>query len=132
MEVLKIMMSVLEREVILGGLTFTGSLMAAGKQQEVLPQRRITYKGQNVVNFLLFSVAVGSAVYLVLHPEAKQFFPLIVGVSLLFGVLLVIPIGGAALPTLVCLFNGPSRLVATALRFLFQHHSLCTPCLPHR
>ncbi len=73
-------LSVLSMEVILGGLTFTGSLMAAGKLQEILPQRPITYKGQNLVNFLLFPVAIGSAVYLVLHPEARQFFPLIVGI----------------------------------------------------
>ena len=69
----KFMMSVLSMEVILGGLTFTGSLMAAGKLQEVLPQRPITYKGQNLVNLLLFIVAVGSAVYLVLHPGAREF-----------------------------------------------------------
>src|ERR1035441_1621173 len=66
-------MSVLSMEVILGGLTFTGSLMAAGKLQEILPQRPITYKGQNLVNFLLFVVALGSAVYLVLHPQAIIF-----------------------------------------------------------
>ena len=81
-DVSKFMMSVLSMEVILGGLTFTGSLMAAGKLQEVLPQRPITYKGQNLVNFLLFSTAVGSAVYLVLHPGAKELFPLVVGISL--------------------------------------------------
>src|SRR6202021_1173018 len=78
-------LSVLSMEVILGGLTFTGSLMAAGKLQEILPQRPITYKGQNLVNFLLFTVTVGSAVYLVLHPEAKQLFPLVVGISLIIG-----------------------------------------------
>ena len=71
----KFMMSVLSMEVILGGLTFTGSLMAAGKLQEILPQRPITYKGQNLVNLLLFLVAVGSAVYLVLHPGAKNLLP---------------------------------------------------------
>src|SRR5208337_5596171 len=70
----KFMMAVICMEVILGSLTFTGSLMAAGKLQEVLPQRPITYKGQNIVNFLLLAVAIGSAVYLVLHPEAKQLF----------------------------------------------------------
>ena len=74
-------MSVLSMEVILGGLTFTGSLMAAGKLQEILPQRPIIYKGQNLVNFLLLGVAVVSAIYLVLHPEAKVLFPVIVGVS---------------------------------------------------
>src|SRR2546428_8524813 len=98
-------MSVLSMEVILGGLTFTGSLMAAGKLQEILPQRPITYKGQNLVNFLLFAVAVGTAVYLVLHPEAKQFFPVIIGVSLIFGVLLVIPIGGRGFPAVNLPFN---------------------------
>src|ERR1700678_4546596 len=63
-------LSVLSMEVILGGLTFTGSLMAAGKLQEILPQRPITYKGQNFVNFLLFAVAVVSAVWLGLYPDA--------------------------------------------------------------
>src|ERR1700761_6008213 len=69
------MMAVLSMEVILGSLTFTGSLMAAGKLQEVLPQRPLTYKGQNLVNFLLLLIAVALAVYLVLHPEAKQLYP---------------------------------------------------------
>src|SRR6266403_495886 len=54
-----LMMSVLCCEVILGGLTVTGSLMAAGKLQEVLPQRPITFKGQNVVNLGLLAVAIG-------------------------------------------------------------------------
>jgi NAD(P) transhydrogenase subunit beta len=111
-------------EVILGGLTFTGSLMAAGKLQEILPQRPITYKGQNLVNFLLFAVAVGSAVYLVLHPEAKQFFPLIVGVSLIFGVLLIIPIGGADMPTVISLLNGYAGLSAAAMGFVLQNKLL--------
>src|SRR5499426_4697794 len=71
----KFMMSVLSLEVILGSLTLTGSLMAAGKLQEVLPQRPITYKGQNFVNLSLLAIAVGIAVYLVLHPGAKQLFP---------------------------------------------------------
>jgi H+-translocating NAD(P) transhydrogenase subunit beta len=120
----KFMMSVLSMEVILGGLTFTGSLMAAGKLQEILPQRPITYKGQNLVNFLLFAVAVGSAVYLVLHPEVKQFFPLIVGVSLIFGVLLVIPIGGADMPTVISLLNGYAGLSAAAMGFVLQNKLL--------
>src|SRR5215472_10964222 len=52
-EIPRFMMAVLSMEVILGSLTFTGSLMAAGKLQEILPQRPLTYKGQNFVNFLL-------------------------------------------------------------------------------
>src|ERR1700749_224176 len=60
------MMAVLSMEVILGSLTFTGSLMAAGKLQEILPQRPLTYKGQNFVNLGLLGVAVALAVVLVL------------------------------------------------------------------
>ena len=119
-DVPRFMMSVLSMEVILGGLTFTGSLMAAGKLQEILPQRPITYKGQNLVNFLLFAVAVGSAVYLVLHPGAKIFFPIIVGVSLIFGVLLVIPIGGADMPTVISLLNSYAGLSAAAMGFVLD------------
>jgi NAD(P) transhydrogenase subunit beta len=111
-------MSVLSMEVILGGLTFTGSLMAAGKLQEILPQRPITYKGQNLVNLLLFIVAVGSAVYLILHPEAKLFFPLIVGV------LLVIPIGGADMPTVISLLNSYAGLSAAAMGFVLNNKLL--------
>jgi H+-translocating NAD(P) transhydrogenase subunit beta len=116
----KFMMSVLSMEVILGGLTVTGSLMAAGKLQEILPQRPITYKGQNLVNFLLLAVAIGSAGYLVLHPEAKQFFPLILGVSLIFGILLIIPIGGADMPTVISLLNGYAGLSAAAMGFVLD------------
>jgi NAD(P) transhydrogenase subunit beta len=117
-------LSVLSMEVILGGLTFTGSLMAAGKLQEILPQRPITYKGQNFVNLLLMIVAIGSAVYLVLHPEAKQFFPLIVGLSLVFGILLIIPIGGADMPTVISLLNGYAGLSAAAMGFVLQNKLL--------
>ena len=120
----KFMMSVLSMEVILGSLTFTGSLMAAGKLQEILPQRPITYKGQNLVNFLLLGVAIATAVYLVLHPDEKQFFPLIVGVSLIFGVLLIIPIGGADMPTVISLLNGYAGLSAAAMGFVLQNKLL--------
>ena len=116
----KFMMSVLSMEVILGGLTFTGSLMAAGKLQEILPQRPITYKGQNFVNLLLFLGAIGSAVYLVIHPGTTILFPVIVGISLIFGVLLVIPIGGADMPTVISLLNSYAGLSAAAMGFVLD------------
>ena len=116
----KFMMSVLSLEVILGGLTFTGSLIAAGKLQEVLPQRPITYKGQNLVNFLFFGIAIALAIYLVIHPEAKQFFPVIVGIALIFGVFLVIPIGGADMPTVISLLNSYAGLSAAAMGFVLN------------
>jgi proton-translocating NAD(P)+ transhydrogenase subunit beta len=114
------MMAVLSMEVILGGLTFTGSLMAAGKLQELLPQRPLTYKGQNLVNFLLMGAAVVLAVWLVLHPEAKQLFPFMVLIALIFGVLLVIPIGGADMPTVISLLNSYAGLSAAAMGFVLN------------
>jgi NAD(P) transhydrogenase subunit beta len=114
------MMAVLGMEVILGSLTFTGSLMAAGKLQELLPQRPLTYKGQNFVNLSLLAVAVGLAVYLVLHPEAKMIFPFIVGIPLLFGISMVIPIGGADMPTVISLLNAYAGLSAAAMGFVLN------------
>src|SRR5436853_5232335 len=75
-------MAVLCCEVILGGLTVTGSLMAAGKLQEVLPQRPITFKGQNFVNLTMLAVAIILAVYLVHDPGATHLYPVMVGIAL--------------------------------------------------
>jgi len=113
-------MAVLGMEVILGSLTFTGSLMAAGKLQEILPQRPLTYKGQNFVNLSLLAIAIGLAVYLVIHPEAKFLFPFIVGIPLLFGVSMVIPIGGADMPTVISLLNAYAGLSAAAMGFVLN------------
>ena len=113
-------MSVLSMEVILGSLTFTGSLMAAGKLQEVLPQRPLTYKGQNIVNLSLLALSVGVAVYLVMHPGARQLFPFMLGIPLLFGVLMIVPIGGADMPTVISLLNSYAGLSAAAMGFVLD------------
>src|SRR5437867_5859177 len=114
------MMSVLSMEIILGSLTFTGSLMAAGKLQEILPQRPLTYKGQNFVNLGLLAVAVAVAVALVMHPEKMQLFPVIVAIPLVFGVMMIIPIGGADMPTVISLLNSYAGLSAAAMGFVLQ------------
>jgi NAD(P) transhydrogenase subunit beta len=121
------MMGVLSLEVILGALTFTGSLMAAGKLQEVLnvaglkikfTQRPITYPGQNFVNLGLLAVAVGIGVTLVLHPDKMFLFPVMIGIPLLFGVMMIIPIGGADMPTVISLLNSYAGLSAAAMGFV--------------
>ena len=114
------MMAVLSAEVILGSLTFTGSLMAAGKLEEVLPQRPITYKGQNFVNLSVLGLAIVGAVVLILHPEHMHLFPAILGISLLFGVLMIIPIGGADMPTVMSLLNSYAGLSAAAMGFVLD------------
>jgi NAD(P) transhydrogenase subunit beta len=113
-------------EVILGGLTFTGSLMAAGKLQEIVPTRPITYKGQNVINLSLLAIAVGSAIYLVARPEQWWLFVVILVMSLVFGVLLIIPIGGADMPTVISLLNSYAGLSAVAMGFVLENKVLIT------
>ena len=119
-EVPKFMMSVLSLEVILGALTFTGSLMAAGKLQEVLPQRPITYKGQNFVNLGMLGVAVVIAVMLVQHPEKMYLFPIMIIIPLIFGIMMIIPIGGADMPTVISLLNSYAGLSAAAMGFVLS------------
>ena len=116
----RFVMGVLALEVILGSLTFTGSLMAAGKLQEVLPQRPITFKGQNFVNLGLLGVAVGIAVLLVADPSKIYLFPAIVAIPLIFGVLMIIPIGGADMPTVISLLNSYAGLSAAAMGFVLN------------
>jgi len=116
----KFTMSVLSLEVILGGLTFTGSLMAAGKLQEILPQRPITYKGQNIVNLVMLLVAIVIAVMLVLDPSRIALYPPMVLIALIFGVMLIIPIGGADMPTVISLLNSYAGLSAAAMGFVLD------------
>ncbi len=111
------LMSVLSMEVILGSLTFTGSLMAAGKLQEILPQRPITYKGQNLVNLGVLALAVVAAVFLVRNPSNPVLFPAIIVMSLAFGVMMIVPIGGADMPTVISLLNSYAGLSASAMGF---------------
>jgi H+-translocating NAD(P) transhydrogenase subunit beta len=118
-------------EIILGYLTFTGSLMAAGKLQEVkwVPQRPVTYPGQNVVNLLLFAGAIVLAGAIAMHPAASWAplaFPVIIVLALLFGVLLIIPIGGADMPTVIAILNSYAGLSAVAMGFVLDSKLLIT------
>jgi NAD(P) transhydrogenase subunit beta len=123
--------SAIVAEIILGFLTFTGSLMAAGKLQEIkwIPQRPVTYPLQNVSNIglMIFTVALG--VFLVVDPVgpwAKFMFPAIIVLSLAFGVLLIIPIGGADMPTVISILNSYAGLSAVAMGFVLDNKLLIT------
>ena len=111
-------------ETLLGFLTFTASLMAFGKLQEILPTRPITYKGQNVVNMVLFGLAVGCGIVLIVSPGTPFLFPIFALLSLLFGVLLIIPIGGADMPTVIALLNSYAGLSASAMGFALNNKLL--------
>jgi len=107
-------------EVIIGSLTFTGSLIAAGKLQEILPQRPIVYRGQNIVSLSVLGAALAVAVALVVNPANAWLFPIMVIVALIFGVLLVTPIGGADMPTVISLLNSYAGFSAALLGFVLN------------
>jgi len=111
-------------EMLLGFLTFTGSLMAMGKLQEILPSRPITYRNQNLINFVLFASALGIGIRLILVPSDTFLFPIFAGLALLFGVLLIIPIGGADMPTVIALLNSYAGLSACAMGFALDNQLL--------
>ena len=124
-------MAAIMAEIILGYLTFTGSLMAAAKLQEVkwIPQRPVTYPLQNAGNFCLFAIAVVTAVALTLHPTASwapTLFPVVIALALVFGVLLIIPIGGADMPTVIAILNSYAGLSAVAMGFVLDNRLLIT------
>ncbi len=114
-------MFAISAEVILGFLTFTGSLMAAGKLQEILPGRPITFRGQLIANFLILGGAIACAAGLIINPQWAFLFPVLVILSLLFGIMLIIPIGGADMPTVIALLNSYAGLSAVAMGFVLDN-----------
>jgi proton-translocating NAD(P)+ transhydrogenase subunit beta len=117
-------MGALVLETLLGFLTFTASLMAFGKLQEVLPQRPITYRGQNWVNLGIFAGAVALGIALIVSPERLWLYPIFAALALIFGVLLIVPIGGADMPTVIALLNSYAGLSASAMGFALDNKLL--------
>ena len=118
-------------EIILGYLTCTGSLMAAAKLQEIrwIPQRPVTFPLQNFINIGLLLLAAILGAVLVLQPVAAwsaTVFLIIIGISLLCGVLLIIPIGGADMPTVISILNSYAGLSAVAMGFVLDNKLLIT------
>jgi NAD(P) transhydrogenase subunit beta len=120
--------SVLCIEVLLGSLTLTASLMAAGKLQGLLPSSPITYKGQNAVNLTILSSAIILCVLLVISPawfiSTHFIFPIIIILALVFGVSLILPIGGADMPTVLSLLNSYAGLSASMMGFVLNNKLL--------
>ncbi len=111
-------------ETLLGFLTFTASLMAFGKLQEVLPTRPITFKGQNFVNLGILGAAIVLGIVLIISPESTYLFPIFMSLALIFGVLLIVPIGGADMPTVIALLNSYAGLSASAMGFALDNKLL--------
>lgn len=107
-------------EVLLGFITFTGSLIAFGKLAEKLAQRAVTYPGQNFVNGVLFLIGIGCAIGVIVNPTMWVLYLIFAGMALVFGVLLVIPIGGADMPTVISILNSYAGLSACAMGFVLN------------
>jgi len=111
-------------ESLLGYLTTTASVMAFGKLQEIVPTRPMTYKGQNFVNLLLFAIAAVLGVWMIVTPAPGWVFPAFTGLSLLFGILLIMPIGGGDMPTVIALLNSYAGAACAAMGFALENRLL--------
>jgi NAD(P) transhydrogenase subunit beta len=117
-------MTALGFETMLGSLTITGSFMAFGKLQGIVTDRAVTFRGQNALNFALFAATFGLFVYLIASPTHPALFYTMLGLGLLIGVSLVVPIGGADMPVVVSLLNSYAGLALAATGFVIGNNVL--------
>jgi NAD(P) transhydrogenase subunit beta len=111
--------------VLIGAVTLTGSGIAWAKLQEVMTGKAIVFPGQKTVNGILFAIIAGLAAWLIATPEAPMWaFYAVIGLSLLIGVLLVIPIGGADMPVVISLLNSYSGIAAAMTGFVIKSEVL--------
>jgi H+-translocating NAD(P) transhydrogenase subunit beta len=113
----RVTMTALGFEIMLGCITVAGTIVAAGKLQEWLPSKPLTYKGQNVLNGLVFLGIIALLITVIADPTQQWAFYAMIGVALLFGTMLVLPIGGADMPVVVALLNSYSGLASCATGF---------------
>jgi NAD(P) transhydrogenase subunit beta len=110
--------------ILIGGLTFTGSLIAYGKLSETIGSGAVMFKGQQIVNSLIVLGVVASATMFCIDPANSQRLYMVIGLSLLFGIMVVIPIGGADMPVVISLLNSYSGLAACAAGFAVNNNIL--------
>ena len=111
-------------EIMLGALTFTGSMVAFGKLKGLVSSKPMTYPGQNVVNVLWLLAMLGLIIGLVTGDLDPVFFFVLAGMALLFGVMFVLPIGGADMPVVIAMLNAYSGLAAAATGFVLSNKVL--------
>ncbi|MDC4203366.1 MAG: NAD(P)(+) transhydrogenase (Re/Si-specific) subunit beta [Candidatus Manganitrophus sp.] len=120
-ELSKVTMTAIGFEVLIGGLTVTGSLMAAGKLHGTIGGSPVTYKGQNASNIGLLFVMAGLLVYLVFNPGNTFLFYIMLAAAAAFGFLLVLPIGAADMPVVMSLLNSYAGLADAAMGFVLMN-----------
>jgi NAD(P) transhydrogenase subunit beta len=114
-------MGVIGVEVVLGALTFTGSLVVAAKLHGLLPGRPITYKGQNLVNVSVFIAMVVLLIYVAVYPQSGGAFYGLLALAFIFGLFLVTPIGAADMPVVIAIFNAYGGLTGAFMGFMLAN-----------
>ncbi len=109
---------------LIGSISFAGSLVAFAKLQELIRGRPIVYRGQQIVNGLLFAAILAAGVAVVAGAERQWLVAALIGGSLVFGVLFVLPIGGADMPVVISLLNAFTGLAAAATGFELENNVL--------
>jgi NAD(P) transhydrogenase subunit beta len=115
----------IQLSLLIGAVTLTGSLIAWAKLQEVMTGKPITYPGQKTLNALLFLVVLGLSIYQLATAESLLWpFYAVSAISLVLGVLLVIPIGGADMPVVISLLNSYSGIAGAMTGFVIRNDVL--------
>ncbi|MEG3437722.1 NAD(P)(+) transhydrogenase (Re/Si-specific) subunit beta [Pannus brasiliensis CCIBt3594] len=110
--------------VLIGGVTFTGSVLAFAKLQELVTGAPVTFPFQQPINFLLLATFIGGSVYLLFDPGSIDVFLTLVVLSLIFGALFVLPIGGGDMPVVISLLNSFSGIAASVVGFILMNNML--------
>jgi H+-translocating NAD(P) transhydrogenase subunit beta len=110
--------------LLIGSVTFTGSIIAFGKLQGIVTGKVVKYPGQHPINAILLLLVLAAGVYIVIYPDSFTFVLVVVGISLVLGVLLVLPIGGADMPVAVSLLNSYSGIAAATTGFVLENNQL--------
>ena len=109
---------------LIGSVSFAGSMVAFAKLQELIQGRPIVYAGQQIVNALLLAAVAAAGIAIVAGAERQWLIAALIGGSLLFGVLFVLPIGGADMPVVISLLNAFTGLAAAATGFELENNVL--------
>jgi H+-translocating NAD(P) transhydrogenase subunit beta len=114
-------MAALAFEVMLGALTVSGAFIATGKLQEFITGKPVTFRGQQIINLVLFVAMIGLLVTVIVDPTNQMAFYTMIGLSAIFGIMLVMPIGGADMPVVIALLNSYAGLASAATGFALDN-----------
>ncbi len=107
----------------IGAITFTGSIIAFLKLRGIMSGSPITFKGQHILN-LIIGISIVGLIFYLCTTQSSTIFWIIIGISLLIGVLLIIPIGGADMPVVISMLNSYSGWAAAGIGFTLENTAL--------